>query len=48
MSTLIWTFAALYAVAAAVTYVLRTDSDPGSEAARSAAGAKVERADVDL
>jgi polyol permease family len=48
MSTLIWTFAALYAVAAAVTYVLRTDSDPGSETARSAAGAKVERADVDL
>ena len=30
MSTLIWTFAALYLVAAGVTYLLRTDSDPGS------------------
>jgi polyol permease family len=30
MGVLIWTFAALYVVAAAVTYVLRTDSDPGS------------------
>jgi polyol permease family len=30
MGVLIWTFAALYVVAAAVTCVLRTDSDPGS------------------
>ncbi|MGV9797589.1 MFS transporter [Mycobacterium sp. NPDC003449] len=29
MGVLIWTFAALYVVAAAVTYVLRTDADPG-------------------
>jgi polyol permease family len=30
MEVLIWTFAALYVIAAVVTYVLRTDSDPGS------------------
>ncbi len=30
MALLIWTFAALYVAAAAVTYVLRTDADPGS------------------
>ncbi|QSE95825.1 hypothetical protein JWS13_25995 [Rhodococcus pseudokoreensis] len=30
MPVLIWTFAGLYLAAAAVTYVLRTPSDPGS------------------
>jgi polyol permease family len=46
MEVLIWTFAALYVVAAVVTYMLSTDSDPGAAAARSAT--QVERADVDL
>lgn len=35
MGVLIWTFAVLYVVAAGVTYVLRTSSDPGSPDFRS-------------
>lgn len=34
MGVLIWAFAALYVIAAAVTYVLRTDADPGSVSER--------------
>lgn len=44
MPVLIWTFAGLYLVAAALTYVLRTASDPGSAAHR----AEVDGTHVDL